>query len=454
MSLQIEENRKRKLRVLACAYACLFESGSPVSGGEAVLGWNLVRQLARFHDIWVLTVTSNRSGIEAELKRLPVPNLTFHYVDLPRWLRPLLRFPGGLQLYAYFWQIRAYFAARKLHRLVKFDAFHHITFANDWMASYIGALLPVPFLRGPGGGAHRTPEGFLREYSAGARFWERFRSFGQWVLRHDPFYLRSQRRAGVILLCNREAAEAVPAPLRHKVQLFPVNGISAEDLSIMGGEEGQKDRNIVHDRQKPAQRPFEVLYAGKLLGLKGVALGIRGFALFAGRHSDVRFDLVGDGPERARLEALIQNLGVGNCVHLQRWMPRSELLTVMRKCDVFLFPSLRDGGGAVVVEAMAAGKPVICMDIAGPGLHVTENCGIKVPPQTPGQTIKGIADALDRLYGDRELLSRMGIAARRRAEEAYVLDKLGDRLLGIYENVLGVKIQRGVTVNEFDTKNP
>jgi len=450
MSLQAEGSPRRKLKVLACAYACVLEPGSAVSGGEAVLGWNLARQLARFHDVWVLTATLNRSGIEAELQRRPVPNITFHYVDLPGWMRPLLRFPGALQLYAYLWQIRAYFAARKLHQKVKFDVFHHITFANDWMASYIGALLPIPYLRGPGGGAHRTPEGFLREYSFGARFWERFRSAGQWVLRRDPFFVCSQRRARVILLCNREAADAVPKALRHKVQLFPVNGISAEDLRIIAGENAREGKNAERapDQQPPSQRLFEVLYAGKLLGLKGVALGIRGFALFAQRHSDVEFSLVGDGPERARLEALIRELGVENCVHLQKWVPRSELLVLMRASDVFLFPSLRDGGGAVVVEALAAGKPVICMDLAGPGLHVTEDCGIKIPPQTTDQTVKGIADALERLYGDRGLLARMGKAARRRAEEAYVLDKLGDRLRGIYESVLGVKIQDGVTEAE------
>ena len=454
MSPNAEGGRQRKLKVLACAYACVRESGSPVSGGEAVLGWNLARQLARFHDVWVLTATSNRSGIEAELQRRPVPNLTFHYVDLQGWMRPLLRFPGGLQLYAYLWQIRAYFAARQLHQQVKFDVFHHITFANDWMASYIGALLPIPYLRGPGGGAHRTPEGFLREYSFGARFWERFRSAGQWVLRRDPFFVRSQRRAGAILLCNREAAEAVPMPLRHKVQLFPVNGISAEDLRIIAGENGRECRTaeIVPDAQAASRRPFEVLYAGKLLGLKGVALGIRGFAMFAQRHSDVKFSLVGDGPERARLETLIQELGVANCVHLQKWIPRSELLLQMRASDVFLFPSLRDGGGAVVVEALAAGKPVICMDLAGPGLHVTENCGIKIPPLSTHQTIKGIAEALERLYGDRELVARMGKAARQRAEEAYVLDKLGDRLRGIYERMLGVKILDGVTEIESNER--
>lgn len=138
---------------------------------------------------------------------------------------------------------------------------------------------------------------------------------------------------------------------------------------------------------------------------------------------------------------MIQELGVGHCVHLKKWTPRSELLRVMRDSDVFLFPSLRDGGGAVVVEAMAAGKPIVCMDLAGPGLHVTENCGIKITPLDPDQTAQGIADALERLYQDRELVRRMGKAARQRVEDAYVLDKLGERLLGIYESVLGTSLR-------------
>ena len=434
-----ETSQTRRRRVLACAYACLLESGLPVSGGEATLGWSLVRQLARFHDVWVLTATSNRAGIEAELQRQPVDHLTFHYVDLPRCFRPLLRFPGGLQLYAYLWQIRAYFAARKLHQSVQFDLFHHITFANDWMASYIGALLPVPFLRGPCGGAHRTPEGFVREYSAGARFWERFRSFGQKVLRRDPVFVRSQRRAKTILVCNREAAEAIPARLRHKVEMFPVNGISPEDLRVLGSTDGRQgvaaELSPNGEGEVRTRASFEVLYAGKLLGLKGVGLAIRAFGIFAQRHSDAKFSVVGDGPERARLESLVHTLGLESSVHLQKWMPRSEVLALMQECDVFLFPSLRDGGGAVVVEAMAAGKPVICMDLAGPGMHVTDECGIKSPPRSSRETVELMAQALERLYQDGELRCKMGQAARRRAEEVYAWDHLGERLLKIYGGI-------------------
>jgi len=428
----------KRLRVLTCAYACLLEDGAPVIGGEAVLGWNLVHQLARFHDVWVLTSASNRAGIEAELQRQPAPNITFVYIALPRWLRPFLTFFGGIQFFAYLWQVRAYFVARKLEAEVRFDVFHHLTYANDWMASYVGALLRVPYLRGPGGGAHQTPKAFLREYSRGARFSERCRNLLQKALRHDPFFLRGQRRARRILLCNREAAEVVPPRFQNKVQMFPVNGISAEDLRIIGGANGQGSGFAVPEpeRRKLSGGTFHVLSAGKLLSLKGYALSLRAFASFARRHPDVRFTLVGDGPERPRLEDLVSDLGLERQVDLEKWMPRPELLRLMRQCDTFLFPSLRDGGGAVVVEAMAAGKPVICMDLAGPGWHVTEECGIKIPARSPQEAIELMAQALERLYLDRELSVKMGQAGRARAEQIYRWDHLGDRLLKIYEEAL------------------
>jgi glycosyltransferase involved in cell wall biosynthesis len=426
----------RKLRILTCAYACVYEEGTRVVGGEAVLGWNIVQQIGRFHQVWVLTSASNRPGIEAELQRQAEPNLTFVYIEMPRWLRPFLKFLGGIQFYAYLWQIQAYLVARKLHKELKFDAFHHVTYANDWMASYVGGLLPVPYLRGPGGGAHRTPKAFLTEYSFMAHLWERFRTFMQWVLRHDPIYLRGQRRARVILLCNREAADAVPPRLRSKVQMFPVNGISAEDLRIFSGANGSSGTAPDQGRRVLSDAAFQVLSAGKLLSLKGYALAIRGFAPFAKRHSDVSFTIVGDGPERTRLENLIRDLGLEKQVQLKRWVPRPDVLALMRQCDTFLFPSLRDGGGAVVVEAMAAGKPVICMDLAGPGMHVTEDCGFKIPPRSPDEAIELMTQALERLYHDRELRVRMGHAGRARAEQVYSWDHLGERLRKIYEEVM------------------
>jgi len=143
-------------RILACTFTCCPPGTPGFTGGEDVLGWNLLQQIARFHEVWALTHVEDRSSIEQAIAERPVNGLHFHYVGLPSWLRPLLQFQGGHQFYYYLWQIKAYFSARRLHRKLGFDLFHHITYANDWMTSFIGALLPVPYVRGPGGG--RSPD--------------------------------------------------------------------------------------------------------------------------------------------------------------------------------------------------------------------------------------------------------------------------------------------------------
>ena len=109
----------------------------------------------------------------------------------------------------------------------------------------------------------------------------------------------------------------------------------------------------------------------------------------------------------------------------------------MASSDVFLFPSLRDGGGSVAVEAMAVGKPVVCLDIGGPGTNVGPDCGIKVPATNVQQAVGELAEALERLYSDRDLRLKMGQAAQKRAIECYHWDRLGDRLSEIYRTALG-----------------
>lgn len=410
----------RKLHVLACAYACSpGGSAEAFGGGELVLGWNLVKQLSRFHQVVVLSATQNQANIESALLREPLPTVQFRYFDLPWWMAFLRGIQGGIQVYAYLWQMKAYFVARRLHRELPFDVFHHITYANDWMASFIGALLPVPYIRGPGGGAHRTPRKLLAEYSIGGRIWERVRATGQWIFRHDPFFLAGQRRARALLVCNREALEAIPNKWRAKTSLFPVNGVSLNDLKRFPPGEARNGR-------------FRVLTAGKLLRIKGNALALRAFRQFATHHSHVELVIVGNGPELAGLRCLASDLEQTGQVRFEDWMTREELLSQMCASDVFLFPSLRDGGGAVVVEAMAAGKPIICMDLAGPGLHVTPECGMKITPGLPEDAVREMAGALERLYQDKELRARMGQAAHKRGEEHYHWDRLGERLQEIY----------------------
>jgi len=434
----------RKLKVLVTAFACSPEP----KGGEALLGWELLKQIARFHQVWAITRTINRQAIERILKKEPLTNLHFFYLDLPRWLPSITKIFGIHHFYNYLWEIKAYFFAKKLNQEIHFDVFHHLTYANDWMASFIGALLPTPYIRGPGGGAHSVPKNFLSEFSFKDRIFQYLRSFGQWLFRHDPFFILGQKRAKAILVCNRESFEAIPKKWQNKAYLFPVNGISAEDLNLLKSKEAETSENKyshgpirIPERSEVglfACNKFKVLSAGKLLPIKGFSLAIKAFKIFSDKTENSEFEIIGDGPELAPLKNLVSKLAIEDKVKFKNWLPRDEFLKELTSCDVFLFPSLRDGGGQVVVEAMAAQKPVICLDIAGPGFHIKEEWGIKIRPEYPEQAIKEIAEALEKLYFNKELRFQLGRKARERAEKFYHWDRLGENLFKIYQEILKI----------------
>ena len=410
-------------RVLVSAFACCPPATPGFSGGEDVLVWQLLKQIARFHEVWALTHDSGRSNLQQTLADDAITNIHFHYIGLGRWLLPLLRIQGGHQFYYYLWQIKAFFVARRLHQKINFHLFHHLTYGNDWMVSFIGALLTVPYVRGPGGGAHRTPKSLQKEYTLRGRAWEIFRSLGQWLFRQDPFFKRGQEHASAILVCNRDSVSGVPKKWADKVHLFPVSGVSSGDFSI-----GRS--------AKARQGPFHVLSAGSLIRVKGFALAIKAFKEFSDKWPESKLSIIGSGPEESRLRELVQRLGLHGTVQLTGAMPRGLLLQQMASCDVLLFPSMRDGGGTVVIEAMAVGKPVVCLDAGGPGMHINNECGIKVTPGSPQDTVRDLAQALERLYLDEELRHELGKAARQRVNQMYHWDRLGERLMEIYRPVL------------------
>jgi len=291
------------------------------------------------------------------------------------------------------------------------------------MASFIGAMLPIPYVRGPGGGAHRTPKEIEREYTLSGRLWEKCRRLGQWLFRHDPFFIKGQNRASAILVCNWDSMNHLPDNWSQKAHLFPVSGVSSADLSIS-----------LPNRIDNCK--FRVLSAGSLIRVKGFGLAVKAFKIFTDKYPNSKLSIVGKGPEESRLRTLIRDSNLEDKIDLLGAIPRDDLLAKLASSDVFLFPSLRDGGGTVVIEAMSASKPVVCLDIGGPGLHINDECGIKLTPTSPEETARNLASALERLYLDEDLRITLGQAARKRAETDYHWDILGERLMAIYQPIL------------------
>ena len=408
------------MKILLSAYAC-----EPGGGSEPGVGWNWVRQIARFAaEVWVITRSNNREGIEKALQENPLPNVRWVYYDLPRWARFWKKGGRGVHLYYYLWQISIYFLARRLHQEVMVNLIHHVTFVNYWMPSFL-ALLPVPFVWGPVGGGESTPKAFYPTFSWRGYLHERARTFAIWLGERNPFTKIMARRAAVALATTPETAERLTRLGTTRLSVLSQVALPEEEIEQLAS---------IPARQNT---PFRVLSLGNLLHWKGFHLGLMAFARFVREFPRSEYWLVGDGPERRNLERLAERLGVMNKVRFWGALPREGALQKLTACDALIHPSLHDSGGWVIVEAMAAARPVICLDLGGPALQVTGETGFKIPARTPEQAVVEMAEGMLKLATDKALRRQMGEAARKRVRTEFSWERRREEIRKVYLDVLG-----------------
>ncbi len=422
----------KRLKVLLSTYAC-----EPGKGSEPGVGWNVARDMGRYHDVWVLTRANNRPGIERALNDLRLPQLNFVYYDLPRWSRWWKRGERGLQLYYYLWQVGTYFVARRLHHRVGFDLIHHVTFGKYWAPSFL-ALLRVPFVWGPVGGAETAPRVFRTTFGMRGKRYEALRELGRWLFERDPFVILTARRSTVALTKTEETADRVRRLGAKDVRLFLESGLRLSELDHLASLAETNGDQV------------RFISVGNLLHLKGFHLGLRAFA-----HADIdgaEYWIIGDGPERKRLQDLAHELGIASRVRFWGRLPRSETLHKLGEGHVLVHPSLHDSGGWVCIEAMAAGRPVICLDLGGPSMQVTEQTGVKVRADNPQQTVRDLAEAMQRLAFDATLRKIMGEAGRCRSMDIFSWESKIERLDAIYRDA--VSKGRAATPNAVVSSAP
>jgi len=402
------------MKILLSAYAC-----EPGKGSEPGVGWNRVKQAARFHEVWVLTRSNNRAGIEEALAAEPMPNVHWTYFDFPRWASFWKKGQRGIRLYYSLWQFVMYWKARKLHRDVRLDLVHHVTFVSYWLPTFL-ALLPIPFIWGPVGGGESTPRAFRRALNLRGRMYETVREFARTLSEFNPFVRLTARRCSIAMATTESTAARLKALGCEKVSVLPESALSAKEISDLGAISAREGG------------PFRVLSFGRLLHLKGFEFGLRAFARLQARVPDAEYWVIGDGAERDALERLSRELGVAKKVVFWGEIPRSQGLEKLAACDVLLFPSLHDSGGWVTIEAMAAGRPVVCLDLGGPAMRVTNETGYKIPAITPEQAINDMAAALERLASDPKHYAQLAKAGRLRIDQEFNWDRKGEHMNHLY----------------------
>jgi glycosyltransferase involved in cell wall biosynthesis len=407
----------KRLKVLLSAYSC-----EPGRGSERGVGWNVVREIAKYHDVWVLTrPDESKEAIEAELACRPIPNLHFVYFTLPV-LGSLWRWgsSGAMQIHYYFWQIQAYFVARSLHDQIGFDVIQHVTFVKYSSPSFL-SLLPVPFIWGPVGGGESAPSPFWQDFSLKAKAYETARNMVRWLGENDPFARLTARRSAIVRATTEDTAKRLYMMGANNVQILPEVGLLEEEIANLAQYQILNSSSI------------RFISMGRLLHWKGFHLGLRAFAK-AGL-SDAEYWIVGDGPEWNSLQILAKDLGIAQQVKFWGRLSREETLAKLGESHVLVHPSLHDSGGWVCIEAMAAGRPVICLDLGGPATQVTGDTGLKIPAENPEQATNDLAQAMISLTDDPTLRIDMGQAGRKLVQETYSWTVRGTQLIELYDEV-------------------
>jgi glycosyltransferase involved in cell wall biosynthesis len=360
-------------------------------------------ELARLrHEVTVITRADNRLAIERTTQR-PIQNLNYIYYDLPAWMQRWRRCPGGKPLYYVLWQ---WFAVRHLRQrfsTLPFDVVHHVTYVSARYPSFMGSL-GIPFLFGPVSGGEGVPPRLRSGFSAGQRCRERIRDLSNFLVTFDPLMRRTFRQASHILV-TRDTLALIPRRWRHKCQIQLAIGLSEPYWFDAKGV------------AKPGAHSPRLLYAGRLLEWKGLPIALRAVSRIRQSYPGLRFMIVGEGPARSKLTLLSRKLGLSDIVQWTGWLTQQELEKHYRSADLLLFPSLRDSGGMVVLEALAHGVPVLCTDLGGPGLIVNETCGCAVATsgQNQEQLASKFADALRQILDTPDLTESLATWARARA---------------------------------------
>jgi glycosyltransferase involved in cell wall biosynthesis len=227
------------------------------------------------------------------------------------------------------------------------------------------------------------------------RLVEGLRAASLLLSRFDPLVRHALSAADLILCKTDDTRRALPD--RHGRRALVASEIGAPEIDW-------RPKSSVQSTE-----PFKILYAGRLIGLKGVMLLLGTIKLLNAAGHAVQLQMAGDGPLRQHLQTQAEAMGIAAHVQLLGPLPREQLMDLYSQSDLFFFPSLHDSSGNVVLEALSRGLPVVCLDLGGPKHYVTPDCGVVVATaeRTRAQVEQAFAEAIAQLIGDRPRLARM-----------------------------------------------
>ena len=226
------------------------------------------------------------------------------------------------------------------------------------------------------------------------------------------------RLADAVVAPSRVTANELESDYGCRVAAVIANGIRPLDLPP----------------RPPAEPGVEVLYAGRLRTRKAVAVLIEAFARVHDQTPNARLRLAGDGEQRPALEAQVRQLGLAEAVHFAGAVPHDRMPGLYAAADIFCLPSLYEGFPLAILEAMAAGLPVVATRVAGNPEAVEDGVHGRL---VEVEDVAALAAALLDLIEDDEGRRRMGRQARQRVDQEFSIERIGATYRELWEELAG-----------------
>jgi len=401
--------------IVLSAFSC-----APNFGSEERVGWQAVSALRGHYVVHVFIDGTSPGKIGDNLVRqLREEQVYIHFYNLGEMISGFSRKSKILRnLYYNVWQMRLSNHICKTIDATKIDLVHHVSWARYSTPTSLGKL-GKPLVIGPIGGGDTVPKPLLKALGKKDRAMAGVRRFLIYCIGHVGILKRCYKQASVVIACT-EATKRQILRLSSSadVKLMPLLTIEP------------------FNHEKITKEPFTVVSTGRLLGWKGFSIVIKAF--FQAGPKVKELIIIGDGPERSRLEGLVSELNciaVPKSVRFMGSIENSEVMKELEASSVFCFGSMHDSGGYSLLEAMSVGLPVVCFDLAGPGVIIDETCGVKIQVDEISLVVKNFAGALDNLQQNRELCTKLSPGAQSRLKK-FSLDQYRSQIQNYYECLL------------------
>lgn len=409
-------------RILLSAYQC-----APGAGSVSQIGWEWYSRLAQQTHVTLATHIRNRALLEK--CGAPLPNTEIIYIDTEWLASPLYKtakalFPNSehsvfllssLDFFAYDHSLIRELQQRRRDGQ-DWDVVHAVTPVSPSAFTRLPQL-GIPVVRGPLNGGLQTPRQFPELMKADSAWLYPLRNLSK------PFRaaLRGRASGDVVLVANRATRESLTSGERNVARAMTEIAVDPEQYAP-----------TVWPAPPSPEQPLRVVFVGRLIPAKALSSLLDAMRQLRATHR-VELTVVGDGPMRDSWQAQAGDLG--DAVRFLGAQPSSEVIRQIQHSHLLCLPSVRESGGAVLLEAMSCARPVIGIAHGGPAEIITDEVGRLLPAENYAAIVNGLVDSLRDIYANPDAWRERGLRGREVAIARHSWNAHVKEMIGIYDEI-------------------